>query len=83
MERVQKVTVSLYGSLACTGEGHATPQAILMGLEGESPEEVDPSTINPRFNNIQQTKKLSLMGKHPIHFDYAKGIFVEALRHEH
>ena len=36
------VMVELYGSLALTGVGHGTDKAIIMGLEGETPEQVDP-----------------------------------------
>ncbi|MEM9702972.1 MAG: serine dehydratase beta chain, partial [Planctomycetota bacterium] len=35
------VKIDLYGSLALTGKGHGTPQAVLAGLEGDSPETVD------------------------------------------
>jgi Serine dehydratase beta chain len=37
---IHALRVDLYGSLALTGVGHGTPNAILMGLEGESPEGV-------------------------------------------
>ncbi|KAJ2047456.1 hypothetical protein GGI08_006256, partial [Coemansia sp. S2] len=35
LERVASIKVDLYGSLALTGIGHGTPNATLMGLEGE------------------------------------------------
>ncbi|KAG0765886.1 hypothetical protein G6F57_004749 [Rhizopus arrhizus] len=38
----------LFGSLALTGEGHGTPEAVLMGIEGESPDSVETSTIQSR-----------------------------------
>ena len=38
---VQRVKIELYGSLALTGEGHGTLGAVLAGLEGEEPQEVD------------------------------------------
>ena len=34
LSKVKHLRVDLYGSLAMTGEGHGTPNAILMGLEG-------------------------------------------------
>ncbi|MGD9387254.1 MAG: serine dehydratase beta chain, partial [Gammaproteobacteria bacterium] len=40
--RVARVGVQLYGSLALTGKGHCTDRAILLGLEGEVPETLEP-----------------------------------------
>jgi len=41
-----RVVAELYGSLALTGVGHGTDHAILLGLAGEKPEEVDPDQIS-------------------------------------
>lgn len=38
LSRCNRVCVELYGSLGATGAGHGSPKAILMGLEGETPE---------------------------------------------
>lgn len=40
LERCQRVTAELYGSLAATGAGHGSPKAVILGLEGETPEGV-------------------------------------------
>lgn len=69
LEGVASLKVELYGSLAMTGKGHATDLAILMGLEGETPEGVDPASIGSRVALIQNQKKLSIFGKFPISFD--------------
>ena len=42
LARVASVQVTLYGSLAFTGRGHATDKATILGLSGERPETVDP-----------------------------------------
>ena len=34
LERVESVVVTLYGSLAFTGKGHATDKAMILGLSG-------------------------------------------------
>ncbi|TPX70664.1 L-serine ammonia-lyase [Spizellomyces sp. 'palustris'] len=68
LERVKIMKVHLYGSLALTGEGHGTPNAILMGLEGEAPEKVDAHTIPTRCRTIAETSTLTLNGTHPIDF---------------
>ncbi len=62
-ERVQRVQVELYGSLALTGLGHRTDVAILMGLQGDAPETIDPATIDPSVADIRQQQQLLLGGQ--------------------
>src|SRR5205085_1524762 len=69
LSAVDAITVDLYGSLALTGKGHGTDRAILLGLAGELPEEVDPSTIDRTVAGIQKSAVVRLLGKHPIVFD--------------
>lgn len=68
LNQVKRVKVQLYGSLALTGKGHGTDKAILNGLEGKTPESVDPDSMVPRMETIFQEKKLSLSGTHTIAF---------------
>ena len=72
LNQVALVQVHLYGSLALTGIGHGTDCAVLAGLTGALPDSVDPQTIAPLLESIQQTSQLSLMGVQTIHFDYAQ-----------
>ncbi|KAJ3809594.1 serine dehydratase alpha chain-domain-containing protein [Lentinula aff. lateritia] len=69
LKKVATVKINLYGSLAATGKGHHTPQAILLGLEGSDPETIIPTTIESRYNNILANKVLLLGGDHIIHYD--------------
>src|SRR5262245_14497740 len=64
-----RVKVELYGSLAMTGRGHGTDKAVLIGLEGESPEAVDPDHIPRRVDEIRSTSRLRLLGQKEIPFD--------------
>ena len=41
IDRVASLEVALLGSLAFTGQGHATDKAVILGLSGETPEHVD------------------------------------------
>lgn len=66
---VREVSVQLYGSLALTGRGHGTDRAILLGLLGETPEDVDPDRIEIVLGQIRNENRVSLLGKHPISFD--------------
>ncbi|CAG8575319.1 5365_t:CDS:2 [Gigaspora margarita] len=55
LDKVNRLRIDLYGSLALTGVGHGTPNAILMGMEGEAPEKVDTSAIKSRISKINET----------------------------
>jgi len=46
-----RVSVDLYGSLALTGRGHATPRGIALGLAGYQPDTVEPAAVL-RFNRF-------------------------------
>jgi L-serine dehydratase len=65
---VAHVTVDLYGSLAATGPGHGTPKAVLLGLEGETPEAVDVAAIPARVAAIREQARLNLLGRRAIAF---------------
>ncbi|KJA25672.1 hypothetical protein HYPSUDRAFT_84980 [Hypholoma sublateritium FD-334 SS-4] len=69
LEKVKTVKINLYGSLAATGKGHHTPQAILLGLEGSDPETIDTGTIDSRYADIVTNKSLLLGGRHRIIYD--------------
>ena len=72
LQQVAQVQVHLYGSLALTGIGHGTDQAVLAGLVGGLPDSVDPLSIAPLVASIKETSQLMLMGKVAISFDYDK-----------
>lgn len=65
---VAQVKVELYGSLGATGKGHGSDKAVLMGLEGEQPDTVDTTTIEPRLAAIRASGRLRLLGEHEIAF---------------
>jgi len=47
-DQTTRVQIDLYGSLALTGKGHGTDKAVLMGLENQAPESIDPNSIETR-----------------------------------
>src|SRR5207302_509916 len=71
---VNRVLAELYGSLALTGIGHGTDRAVLLGLSGEKPEEVDPETIQASIDRIRGSKTIQLMGMHAIGFEEARDL---------
>lgn len=71
---VARVHVDLYGSLALTGLGHGTDRAILLGLSGETPEEVDPAEIARTVATLRDSLELPLLGIHAIHYEEARDL---------
>lgn len=69
LSETDAVTVDVYGSLALTGKGHGTDRAILLGLMGEVPDEIDPTTIEAKLTEIRENRFVLLLGKQPIVFD--------------
>jgi L-serine dehydratase len=68
LDKAARIKIDLYGSLALTGIGHGTDKALLLGLEGDLPDTVDPDSIETRLVKIRAENKLSLMGKFPVGF---------------
>lgn len=66
------LVVELYGSLAMTGHGHATDIALLLGLEGSSPEEVDPNAVESRIESIRETGFIKLLSRKQVPFSEEK-----------
>jgi L-serine dehydratase len=69
LDRIARVQVDLYGSLALTGLGHATDRAVLLGLAGNEPASIDPATIESTVKEIRAARCIDLAGKRSIHFD--------------
>ena len=69
LPRTTQVSAQLFGSLALTGRGHCTDRAILLGLEGLSPETIDSAVVEPTLQRIRTTKRIRLLGLHEIAFD--------------
>src|SRR5262245_35496190 len=67
-ESVRRVQIDLYGSLALTGIGHGTDSAVLMGLQGEKPDEIDPQTIPAKLAAIRDSSQITLGGVRTIPF---------------
>lgn len=67
-QEVGRVRVELFGSLALTGLGHATDTSVLMGLEGEQPDTIDPACVQQRVSTIRAANEICLGGQHSIPF---------------
>jgi L-serine dehydratase len=69
LERVARVQVELYGSLALTGLGHGTDRAVLLGLAGNEPAAIDPATIAATVEAIRAARRIELAGARSIPFE--------------
>ncbi len=63
------VKVSLHGSLAFTGVGHATDRATILGLAGFLPETYDRDAANAALDRIRDTKTVEPEGLPALRFD--------------
>ena len=71
LARIARVEVTLHGSLAHTGRGHGTDRAILLGLTGATPDEVDPAAVAGIVAQVRATKSIALLGGREIAFEEA------------
>ncbi|BDB25911.1 L-serine ammonia-lyase [Cupriavidus sp. P-10] len=68
LPQVASVRVELYGSLGATGKGHGTDKGVMLGLMGESPDTIDPDSIDTRLAALRKSRELSLLGRHIVPF---------------
>ncbi len=78
--RVARLHCELYGSLAATGKGHGTDNAILLGWLGEEPESIDIGSVAARLKAIRQTKQLPLPWGTSIPFHEARDLSFKRLK---
>ena len=76
LERTARLQVRLYGSLSATGVGHGSDRAVIMGLMGEWPDQVDPSSIEPRIAELLASGQLQLGGRVSIAFDWQRDMLL-------
>jgi L-serine dehydratase len=68
LARTSGVRAEMFGSLGVTGHGHGTVKAVVLGLEGEQPDLVDPAAAEPRVEAVRTEKVLRLGGSRLIPF---------------
>jgi L-serine dehydratase len=72
LPHVASLIIELFGSLAMTGKGHATDIAVFLGIEGETPEGVDPNSVQAQIQRIEDDQTLRILGHHQIPFNSAE-----------
>jgi L-serine dehydratase len=68
LARIETVKSELYGSLGATGKGHGSDKAVLLGLQGESPDLVDTDTVAEKLAQVRASGRIKLLGEKEIAF---------------
>jgi len=71
LDDVTAVEAALYGSLALTGVGHGTDKAVILGLMGETPQDVAPDEVDAMLAAAEEAKELKLLGTKSVPFSAA------------
>ncbi|MFB6612021.1 L-serine ammonia-lyase [Agromyces sp. NPDC056379] len=67
LDRVTRITCSLYGSLGATGLGHGTPDAVVAGLAGLEPHDCDPDEVRGAWSDLgDDGAEVRIAGTHTI-----------------
>lgn len=70
LSQTKRIQIEVFGSLAFTGKGHGTDQAILLGLEGNLPDNINPDIIKPRSEEIIGSNQILLAQTHAVAFNF-------------
>ena len=74
LQKVEKIQIKLYGSLAKTGKGHGTDIAVVMGMIGTDPKTIDTNLISNLIADVKKQQSISLNNKKLLPFNYAADI---------
>lgn len=66
---VDRIRVSLHGSLAFTGKGHATDNAVILGLMGELPDCIEPDAVPSVLKKARSEKSIQIQSLGTVRFD--------------
>lgn len=72
-----RLTVTLHGSLAWTGQGHGTLRAIICGLCGFEPQSVDPERLPQIEASVAAAGRLRTVGGANLPFDPQRDIILD------
>lgn len=69
LNQVKRIHVELFGSLGATGYGHASDTAVIVGLFGHLPDQVDTELIPGIVEKVRQENKVKLLDQVEISFN--------------
>lgn len=68
LANTERVKCELFGSLGQTGIGHGTGKAVILGLSGETPEDIPVDSIEAILAQVVSSQKIQLNGHHTVDF---------------
>ena len=74
LARTARVQATLYASLALTGRGHHADRAVILGLMGREPAELDPDVGDAALAAVAEDGRLTLGGGQEVAFDAARDL---------
>jgi L-serine dehydratase len=77
LNHITRLQAFMQGSLAFTGKGHRTPEAILLGLLGFQPETTDPNEAEQALSVLALQNKLTLPNGKVIAFDPSTDLILD------
>lgn len=83
LEQVDKIQVDLYGSLSLTGKGHGTAPAIISGLSGKEPKNIEPDFFRQVLNDFDTFSQINLADKKTISFSKNSIVFHQSFLKHH
>lgn len=75
--RIGRVTITLFGSLAATGRGHATDKAVLLGLMGFEPRTIDLQSARSYLEEVERSGCIELHHFGSIPFSTSQSILFD------
>lgn len=79
-EDIDRIEVTVFGSLAWTGRGHATDKALVLGLSGQTPDRIDPDEATRQFERVRKNRWIELSSGRRIGFELEKDIIFNTKR---
>jgi L-serine dehydratase len=78
-----RLMATLHGSLAFTGKGHGTDKAVVLGLAGENPQDIDPDKVESilaatKTVRLNQTYAINFSESRDVIFDYGPALKAHA-----
>lgn len=74
LAQVDRVSCELFGSLGQTGIGHGTGKAVILGLSGESPEDINVDDIDRILQQVVSSEKITLNKDKQVNFPKSNAI---------
>jgi len=73
---ITRIKIELFGSLGSTGVGHHSDIAVLLGLLGNTPKNIEIDLIAQTIQNIKDTSKINLLNEKQIDFNIQEDLIL-------